>query len=125
MIEVTLKEILGSADSLKMLSEKDIPKKLSFILKRIIKKCQEEINTWNDVRIKSSKELDLIIPIDEKNMDAVKKREENNNKFQKEMIDLLEVKVKLDVDMIKYDEFDLPKASGKLVTDLDWLILEN
>lgn len=125
MIEVTLKELISSTESLKIISEKEVLAKWSFIFKKVIKKCQEEIDTFEKARVQKVKELSLDIMPDEKDEEAHKKRKENNDRFQKEMMELLEIKINIDSEKIKFHELDIPKIPSRVVTELDWLILEN
>lgn len=109
MIEVQVKDIVNSAEIFSALSQKKLNMRMAYQLAKIIKEVQKEFELFQETRMK------LIYEYAERNEDGQLKVDENNNftipkekiqNFQKELNELLEMQVELQINKINLDELE-------------------
>lgn len=109
MIEVQVKDIVNSAEIFSTLSQKKLNMRMAYQLAKIIKEVQKEFELFQETRMK------LINEYAERDEDGQLKVDENNNftipkekiqDFQKELNELLETQVELQINKINLDELE-------------------
>lgn len=120
-MEIKLKKIVTANGALNKLMSKEVPIKVGFQLSKIAKKLNEELSIYNDNRVKLIKKYG---EEDKKKNGNYNIKKENIETFQKELTELMEVKVKVDIDKIKIKEIENVKLSGGDLLALDFLLEE-
>jgi len=108
MISITLDQIVKSVDILKTLSKQDLNARLAYKICKIILAVDEEYNAFQDTRMK------VITKYGEKNEDGTIKNDngqvmilpENVEDAQRELKELLETQVNLNVNALTIDELE-------------------
>lgn len=109
MIEVQVKDIVNSVEIFSALSQKKLNMRMAYQLAKIIKEVQKEFELFQETRMK------LINEYAERDEDGRLKIDENNNftiprekiqDFQKELNELLETQVELQINKINLDELE-------------------
>lgn len=109
MIEVQVKDIVNSAEIFSALSQKKLNMRMAYQLAKIIKEVQKEFELFQETRMK------LINEYAERDEDGQLRVDENNNftipkekiqDFQKELNELLEMQVELQINKINLDELE-------------------
>jgi len=110
MIDVKLREIIGSADMLKQVSEMKLRGRTAWKVAKLLKKLEEELNLFTSTREKLIKEY---AEKDENGNFVINEKtneytfsEENMNKFMTELNELTEGTVHIDADKIRLDELE-------------------
>lgn len=109
MIEVQVKDIVNSTEIFSALSQKKLNMRMAYQLAKIIKEVQKEFELFQETRMK------LINEYAERDEGGQLKVDENNNftipkekiqDFQKELNELLETQVELQINKINLDELE-------------------
>lgn len=106
MITVKIADLVNSVDTLQKLSQKSFKAKLAWSISRLLKAAETEIQSFNETR------MDLIRRRGEKDENGELITDENGNckinpaeinEFSKELSDLLETTVEINVNRIRMD----------------------
>ena len=106
MITVKIADLVNSVDTLQKLSQKSFKAKLAWSISRLLKAAETEIQSFNETR------MDLIRRRGEKDENGELITDENGNckinpaeinEFSKELNDLLETTVEINVNRIRMD----------------------
>lgn len=123
MLSAKLNQILKSDEklALKNLISEKLPAKTSLLIVKVIKKCQEEITNFYEVRNKK------IIEYGEKlEGDNYQVKKENLQKFNEEILPLLNLNIELNIEKkLMLDELGDIKITPENLLILDWLIESN
>ena len=115
-----LKQVYNSSGFLKLLSEKELPTVLAFKISKVIKSCQNELVSFEEVRAKKFEQWGEVVD----GVDGTRIKEKFIPQFNKEINELLEQEVNVIIPEVSITEFSDVKLSSDLLVNLDWLIKE-
>lgn len=109
MMTVTVQNIVESQEVMRVLSNKSLRGRTAFKVARLLKKIEEELNTFNDTRVKliesyAKKDEDGNFVTNDKN--EYQFDTENANKFVAEINKLLAEEIQIEANPIKIDELE-------------------
>ena len=118
-MKLKLSEIVGNIEGIKALAVVELPIKVSYNIKRLVRKLQPEIDTYQEARNAIINELG---ELDEKTKETKVVDPEKLKEFAKRVTELLEVEVEIDFEPIKISDLgDIKVSSNALV---DWMFEE-
>ena len=113
-MKITNRKILTDANFLGQLTQKQLPIKISYALAKNISKIENELKIYNSEKDKlidqyAIKDEKGNLKVDENNQFKV--REEYKEVWEKEIEELLDIEINLDVHKIKLDELMLSNCN--------------
>ncbi|MEM3091778.1 MAG: hypothetical protein QXD05_01455 [Candidatus Pacearchaeota archaeon] len=119
-MEITIKQLIESAESLAILAQKDMPIKTSYKLGKLLNKIREELKLYEEQRNNLIKKYGKDIgggnyQIDENDEEAI-------NKFKKEHEELINLTVNIEYEPISLDSLGDIKISPMHMANLDLFI---
>jgi uncharacterized protein (DUF2344 family) len=119
-----LKQLIDSNESLVYLSSQKLTATISYKVAMVIKNTKPSLEEFFKVRDEKVKEYGEEIIEKEKPTGRYNIKEENKEKFQKEIEELLEQEVNLTIPELKIKDFDGLSLEPRYLVQLDWLIKE-
>lgn len=107
MIEIKLETLVSQISSInRLISENKLPCTASYSISKVISKVNEELKLYEQVRNDKIKELgeEIEEEIDGKFQKVIKVTADNQDIFNKEMFDLLNKEIKIDLPKLKINE---------------------
>jgi uncharacterized protein (DUF2344 family) len=123
-INMKLKQLIDSNESLVYLSSQKLTATISYKVAMVIKNTKPSLEEFFKVRDEKVKEYGEEIIEKEKPTGRYNIKEENKEKFQKEIEELLEQEVNLTIPELKIKDFDGLSLEPRYLVQLDWLIKE-
>lgn len=118
-MKIKLSDIIDNIDNIRALGEVDFPVKVSYSIKRLIRKIQPEIDIYNEKRNEFIKELGEEDP---KTKEFSVKDPEKLKEFGERLIELVGVEVEIDFIPISIVSLgDIKMSSNKIV---DWMFAD-
>lgn len=125
-MKITLDKLIIASQAFGILSGTAMKASISFKVKRLIKKANEELELFNKTREELMKEHNVSIVEDEKTggqkFDIPK---ESREEWNKSMADLGATEVELDIDRIKASDLDDVVIAPNVLLALDEIIVED
>ena len=113
-----LKELVNLKPSLEKLIVQDLPIKIAYKLSKLVKRLNEEYVIY------SKNKNNLFEKYGTKEKEKITVKPENMKQFKKDLEELLEIEVKMNIDKIKLSDLNTIKISTIDMTNLDILIEE-
>lgn len=117
-----LKQLILSVESLSYLSSLKLPAVTSYKLALLTKKINPDIEEFHKTRNEKLKEYGEEIMEDEKSTGKFNIKQENIEIFNKEIDDLLETELNIDIPDVSISEFSGINIEPKYFIELEWLI---
>lgn len=117
MIKVKLGQIIKSKDSLIELSKQKLPIKISYLLAKILKECDKELNFFEEERQKKIKEMGI-----ENDKKEIAIPDEKIKDFVEELNVLGNTDIDLNFDKLKIIDLENVNIESTHLLSLDWLI---
>lgn len=125
MISVKLEELVNATEGLKGLSQKELKARCAYVVGKILKSADAEIQSFNETR------MELIKKYGEKDENGELKTEENGNvrippeqmeAFSRELRELLDTTVEISANKIKMDDIGDVKFTPAEMAQLESFI---
>ena len=119
MLQVTMNELLNSNEAMRNIATKELPIKISYQISRIINKMESELKIFEDLKRK------IFTNYGENTKDGqIRIKDENREKFQKEMRILLDTSVEIYGNKIELENFNEIKINAIDLLNLKFLIID-
>ena len=115
-MKLTLKKLISVKPSMKKLLNQDLPIKISYNLSKLISELNEEYTLFEE-----KKQL-LFIKYGEEKENKISIKQENVKTFTKDIGDLLDIEVEIEVTKVKLNDLGDIKLSPLDMLNLDILI---
>lgn len=119
MIEVELSKIIANIETIKKFNKLKLPALASFISSKISLQIEKELQEYQKVSLEKAKEYGIQTD-EEKEKNIYHFKGDNLTKFNEEMQELSQQKIKFDYDKIKITE-RFPEVEPEILIQLDWL----
>lgn len=124
-MKLTNNQLLSSTKTLSILSQKDLPIKISFSIARNIKKIEDELKVYNAEREKllnkygEKDEKDKLI-VDDKNQ--IKFKKGKLDEFNKDFLELLTIENEIDIIKFAIDKIEDVNISPSSIMSIEYMI---
>lgn len=119
MIEVTLKTVVVSQDALKELMAFKPVGKFGYHAARLVFECTNALSSFETCRQNS---IEKHGEYNEKDANYLFKTQEAQKAVNKEITDMLDATVKLNADLLSFDELEKLTPTVGLISSLNWAI---
>lgn len=124
-IKLTNSKILSSVNLISAVTQKQLPVRSAYAIAKNIKVINDEIKNYQEMRTKiideNSKKDDTGKPVKDKTGNPIID-DENKDKFQKEMQELLDIEVELNIMQFKLDNLGAVNFSVSELESIDFML---
>lgn len=117
-MNIKLEKIVLSKDTLVKVLNQDFPIVISYKLSKIVDKINKEIQIFEENRVK------LVKKYGEEVKEGFKVKEENIEVYAKELSELLDIEIQIEIPIITIKDLEGCKLSPLELIQLSWLIKE-